>query len=206
MTTEFTVNAEARSDLGKGASRRLRRNAALVPAVVYGGSKTPVSISLIAKDFAKLLENEAAFSHVLSLVVDGKKENVLIKALQRHPAKGFVLHADFIRVVAGQKLTAHVPLHFINEATSVGVKKGGGEVLHSLNEVEVSCLPKDLPEFLEVDIANVEVDQTVHLSDIKLPKGVELVALAHGSDLPVASIHLPRVRVEEDSEGESTAE
>ncbi|KIP90443.1 MULTISPECIES: 50S ribosomal protein L25/general stress protein Ctc [Pseudomonas] len=208
MTAEFTLNAEARSDLGKGASRRLRRNAALVPAVVYGGEKAPLSISLVAKDFAKLLENEAAFSHVLNLTVDGKKENVLIKALQRHPSKGFVLHADFIRVIAGQKLTAHVPLHFINEATSVGVKQGGGEVLHSLNEVEVSCLPKDLPEFLEVDIAKVELDQTVHLSDIKLPKGVELVALAHGSDLPVASIHLPRVRVEDaaEGEGESTAE
>ena len=206
MTAEFTLNAEARSDLGKGASRRLRRNAALVPAVIYGGEKAPVSISLVAKDFAKLLENEAAFSHVLNVTVDGKKENVLIKALQRHPSKGFVLHADFIRVIAGQKLTARVPLHFINEATSVGVKKGGGEVLHSLNEVEVSCLPKDLPEFLEVDFASVELDQTVHLSDIKLPKGVELVALAHGSDLPVASIHLPRVRTEEEGEGESTAE
>ncbi|MDH1265330.1 50S ribosomal protein L25/general stress protein Ctc [Pseudomonas sp. GD03944] len=204
MTVEFALNAEARSDLGKGASRRLRRNANLVPAVIYGGEKAPVSISLIAKDLAKLLENEAAFSHVLSLSVDGKKEDVLIKALQRHPAKGFVLHADFIRVVAGQKLTAHAPLHFINEATSVGVKKGG-EVLHSLSEVEVSCLPKDLPEFIEVDMAKVEVDQTVHLSDIKLPKGVELVALAHGSDLPVASIHMPRVRAEE-GEGESTAE
>ncbi|NQD79386.1 50S ribosomal protein L25/general stress protein Ctc [Pseudomonas seleniipraecipitans] len=207
MTAEFTVNAEARSDLGKGASRRLRRNAALVPAVIYGGEKAPVSISLVAKDFAKLLENEAAFSHVLNLVVDGKKENVLIKALQRHPSKGFVLHADFIRVIAGQKLTAHAPLHFINEASAVGVKKGGGEILHSLSEVEISCLPKDLPEFIEVDMANVEIDQTVHLSDIKLPKGVELVALAHGSDLPVASIHLPRVRVEDtEGEGESTAE
>lgn len=206
MTAEFTLNAEARSDLGKGASRRLRRNASLVPAVIYGGEKAPVSISLVAKDFAKLLENEAAFSHVLNVTVDGKKENVLIKALQRHPSKGFVLHADFIRVIAGQKLTAHVPLHFINEATSVGVKQGGGEVLHSLNEVEVSCLPKDLPEFIEVDFAKVELDQTVHLSDIKLPKGVELVALAHGSDLPVASIHLPRVRVEDAAEGESTAE
>nr|WP_288498064.1 50S ribosomal protein L25/general stress protein Ctc [uncultured Pseudomonas sp.] len=208
MTAEFTLNAEARSDLGKGASRRLRRNASLVPAVIYGGDKAPLSISLVAKDFAKLLENEAAFSHVLNLTVDGKKENVLIKALQRHPAKGFVLHADFIRVVAGQKLTAHVPLHFINETTSVGVKQKGGEVLHSLNEVEVSCLPKDLPEFIEVDFANVDLDQTVHLSDIKLPKGVELVALAHGSDLPVASVHLPRVRAEDaaEGEGESTAE
>ncbi|TBV01214.1 50S ribosomal protein L25/general stress protein Ctc [Phytopseudomonas dryadis] len=206
MTVEFALNAEVRSDLGKGASRRLRRNASLVPAVIYGGEKAPQSISLVAKDLAKLLDNEAAFSHVLTLTVDGQKESVLIKALQRHPAKGFVLHADFQRVIAGQKLSAHVPLHFVNEASAAGVKQGGGEVLHSLNEVEVSCLPKDLPEFIEVDMAKVEVDQTVHLSDIKLPKGVELVSLAHGSDLPVASIHLPRVRVEEDSEGESTAE
>ena len=208
MTAEFTLNAEARSDLGKGASRRLRRNASLVPAVIYGGDKAPLSISLVAKDFAKLLENEAAFSHVLNLTVDGKKENVLIKALQRHPAKGFVLHADFVRVVAGQKLSAHVPLHFINEASSVGVKQQGGEVSHTISEVEVSCQPQDLPEFIEVDLAKVEVGQIVHLSDIKLPKGVELVALAHGSDLPVASVHLPRVRNEDESaaEGEGAAE
>jgi len=199
----FALNAEVRSDLGKGASRRLRRNASLVPAVVYGGDKEPVSISLVAKDRAKLLENEAAFSHVLSLDVAGTKETVLIKALQRHPAKGFVLHADFIRVVAGQKLSAHVPLHYINQETSVGVKQQGGEILHSLNEVEVSCLPKDLPEFLEVDMAKVEIGQTVHLSDLKLPKGVELVALAHGSDLPVANVHAPRVAKEE---GDAAAE
>ncbi|BAN50564.1 50S ribosomal protein L25/general stress protein Ctc [Metapseudomonas resinovorans] len=195
--TDFALNAEARSDLGKGASRRLRRNANLVPAVIYGGETAPVSVSLLAKDLAKLLENEAAFSHVIALNVSGATETVLIKALQRHPAKGFVLHADFQRVVAGQKLSAHVPLHFINEATSVGVKQGGGEVSHTIAEVEVSCLPKDLPEFIEVDLAQVEVGQTVHLSDIKLPKGVELVALAHGNDLAVANIHAARVAKEE---------
>ncbi|MFG5864399.1 50S ribosomal protein L25/general stress protein Ctc [Metapseudomonas sp. CR1201] len=199
--TEFALNAEARSDLGKGASRRLRRNANLVPAVVYGGEKAPQSVSLLAKDLAKLLENEAAFSHVISLNVSGATETVLIKALQRHPAKGFVLHADFQRVVASQKLTAHVPLHFINEATSVGVKQGGGEVSHTISEVEVSCLPKDLPEFIEVDLAKVEVGQTVHLSDLKLPKGIELVALAHGNDLAVANIHASRV-VKEEGEAE----
>ncbi|AVO54386.1 50S ribosomal protein L25/general stress protein Ctc [Ectopseudomonas mendocina] len=197
MTVEFALNAEVRSDLGKGASRRLRRNASLVPAVIYGGEKAPQSISLLAKDLAKLLENEAAFSHVLSLDVAGAKESVVIKALQRHPAKGFVLHADFQRVVAGQKLSAHVPLHFINEATSVGVKQQGGEVSHTINEVEVSCLPKDLPEFIEVDLAAVEVGQNLHLSDLKLPKGVELVALAHGNDLAVANIHASRVKDEE---------
>ncbi|WP_339081864.1 50S ribosomal protein L25/general stress protein Ctc [Pseudomonas sp. TMP9] len=197
MTVEFILNAEARSDLGKGASRRLRRNVAMVPAVIYGGDKAPQSISLLAKDFAKLLENDAAYSHVLSLNVAGSNESVLIKALQRHPAKGFVLHADFIRVVAGQKLTAHVPLHFINQEGSVGVKQQGGEVSHVLAEVEVSCLPKDLPEFIEVDMAAVEVGQIVHLSDLKLAKGVELVALAHGNDLAVANIHASRVAKDE---------
>ena len=196
MTVEFALNAEVRSDLGKGASRRLRRNVAMVPAVVYGGDKAPQSISLLAKELAKLLENEAAFSHVLSLNVAGTQESVLIKALQRHPAKGYVVHADFVRVVAGQKLSAHVPLHFINEATSVGVKQQGGEVSHTISEVEVSCQPQDLPEFIEVDLAKVEVGQIVHLSDIKLPKGVELVALAHGNDLAVANIHASRVKDE----------
>ena len=194
--TNFALNAEVRSDLGKGASRRLRRNESLVPAVIYGGEKPAQSISLLAKDLAKLLENEAAFSHVLTLNVAGTNESVVIKALQRHPAKGFVLHADFVRVVAGQKLSAHVPLHFINEATSVGVKQQGGEVSHTITEVEVSCQPQDLPEFIEVDLAKVEVGQIVHLSDIKLPKGVELVALAHGNDLAVANIHASRVKDE----------
>ncbi|WP_454256017.1 50S ribosomal protein L25/general stress protein Ctc [Pseudomonas sp. Marseille-Q8238] len=200
--TEFALNAEARSDLGKGASRRLRRIASLVPAVIYGGDKAPQSISLLAKDLAKLLENEAAFSHVLTLNVAGATETVLIKALQRHPAKGFVLHADFVRVVAGQKLTAHVPLHFLNQESSVGVKQQGGEVSHTISEVEVSCLPKDLPEFINVDLAKVEVGQIVHLSDLTLPKGVELVALAHGNDLAVANIHASRVAKDEEGAAE----
>ncbi|KTT49496.1 50S ribosomal protein L25 [Pseudomonas oryzihabitans] len=200
---DFTLNAEVRSDLGKGASRRLRRNAGNVPAVIYGGDKAPTSITLVGKDLAKMLESEAAYSSVITLKVDGSNESVLVKALQRHPSKGYVLHADFLRVVAGQKLTAHVPLHFMNQETSVGVKQQGGEILHTINEVEVSCVPKDLPEFIEVDMAKVELDQTVHLSDLKLPAGVELVSLAHGSDLPVASIHLPRIR--EEAAGEEGA-
>lgn len=197
---DFVLNAQARSDLGKGASRRLRRNAGLLPAVIYGGDKAPSSVTLELREISKLLENEAAFSHVIALSVDGTKETVLIKALQRHPAKGYVMHADFLRVVADHKLTAHVPLHFLNEATAVGVKQGGGEVSHVVSEVEVSCLPKDLPEFIEVDLAQVEVGQIVHLSDLKLPKGVELVQLAHGNDLAVANIHASRV-VKEEGEG-----
>ncbi len=193
---EFALNAEVRSDLGKGASRRLRRNANLVPAVIYGGDKAPQSISLQANEVAKLIENEAAFSHVIALKIAGATETVLIKALQRHPAKSFVLHADFVRVVADHKLTAHVPLHFINAETAPAVKQQGGEVSHTISEVEVSCLPKDLPEFIEVDLAKVEIGQTVHLSDLAVPAGVELVALAHGNDLAVANIHASRVKEE----------
>ncbi|MCP8467686.1 50S ribosomal protein L25/general stress protein Ctc [Pseudomonas sp. ZM23] len=202
---DFVLNAQERSDLGKGASRRLRRNAGLIPAVVYGGEKAPQSLTLELREISKLLENEAAFSHVITLNVGAAKETVLIKALQRHPSKGFVMHADFQRVVAGQKLTAHVPLHFVNEANAVGVKVGGGEISHVISEVEVSCLPKDLPEFIEVDLAKVELGQIVHLSDLKLPKGVELVQLAHGNDLAVANIHASRV-VKEEGEGEAAAE
>src|SRR5699024_2050721 len=120
-------------------------------------------------DFAKALENEATFSSVIRLTIDGKAEDVVIKALQRHPAKSFVLHADFVRVVAGQKMTTSVPLHFINAENSVGVKQQGGEVSHVISEVEVSCEAKDLPEFIEVDLSNVEVGQILHLSDLKLP-------------------------------------
>ncbi|GFM83925.1 50S ribosomal protein L25 [Pseudomonas cichorii] len=191
---DFTLNAELRSDLGKGASRRLRRLASLVPAVVYGADKAPESISMLAKEVAKLLENEAAFSHVIELNVGGTKQNVVIKALQRHPAKGHVLHADFVRVVAGQKLTAVVPVHFINEEAPV---KKGGEVSHTTSEVEVSCLPKDLPEFIEVDLAKAVIGTIIHLSDLTAPKGVEFVALAHGNDLAVANVHAPRVAPEE---------
>jgi len=199
--TDFTLNAESRSDLGKGASRRLRRLAAQVPAVIYGGEQAPESISLMAKEIAKLLENEAAYAHVIELNVGGTKQSVLIKALQRHPAKGHVLHADFVRVVAGQKLTATVAIHFMNQEAAV---KKGGEISHVVSELEISCLPADLPEFIEVDLANAEVGTIIHLSDVKAPAGVEFVALAHGNDLAVANVHLPRVQ--EEAEGEASAE
>ncbi|CAM3660599.1 50S ribosomal protein L25/general stress protein Ctc [Pseudomonas wadenswilerensis] len=191
--TDFTLNAQARTDLGKGASRRLRRLAAQIPAVVYGGDKEAQSLTIVAKEIAKLFENEAAYSHVIELNIDGKKENVVVKAMQRHPAKQFILHADFVRVVAGQKLTAKVPVHFINEEAPV---KKGGEISHVINEIEVSCEAKDLPEFIEVDLANAAVGAIIHLSDLKAPKGVEFVALAHGNDLAVANVHAPRVAPE----------
>ena len=195
--TDFILNAQARTDLGKGASRRLR-HAASIPAVVYGGDKAAESVTILAKEIAKLFENEAAFSHVIELNVDGAKQNVVVKAMQRHPSKGIILHADFVRVVAGQKLTAKVPVHFVNEEAPV---KKGGEISHVENEIEVSCEAKDLPEFIEVDLANAEIGTIIHLSDLKAPKGVEFVALAHGDDKAVANVHAPRVSAEAAEEG-----
>ena len=190
--TDFTLNAQARTDLGKGASRRLR-HAANIPAVVYGGNKPAESVTILAKEIAKLFENEAAYSHVIELNVDGAKQNVIVKAMQRHPSKQFIMHADFVRVVAGQKLTAIVPVHFVGEEAPV---KKGGEISHVLNEIEVTCLPKDLPEFIEVDLSALEIGAIIHLSDLKAPKGVEFVALAHGDDKAVANVHAPRVAPE----------
>lgn len=193
--SEFTLNAQARNDLGKGASRRLRRNANLIPAVVYGADKAPVSISLETREVAKLLLNDAAYSSILELNIDGKKEDVLIKALQRHPAKSFVLHADFIRVVAGQKLTTLVPVLLINEDTCVGAKTGGGDIFRLATELEITCLPKDLPDAIEVDMANINVGEIVHLADLTAPKGVEFTALAHDNNIAVASVQAARVNV-----------
>ncbi|UJJ30529.1 50S ribosomal protein L25/general stress protein Ctc [Halopseudomonas maritima] len=208
---DFSLNANARNDLGKGASRRLRRNADLVPAIVYGGDKAPQNIALAARELKKALENEAFYSHVIKLSIDGKKEDVLLKALQRHPAKPVIMHADFLRVVAGHEVTVHVPLHFINEDSCVGVKKSGGVISHTMTDVEVNCLPKDLPEFIEVDMAGVDLNQIVHLSDLKLPKGVSIPVLAQGADhdLPVANVHAARVAAADDApaaEGEESAE
>jgi len=201
MSEDFVLNAVARNDLGKGASRRLRREEGLVPAVIYGGEADPVSVSIAHKDLLKQLENEAFFSHIISLVVDGKSQNVILKDLQRHPAKPLILHADFLRVSKSTKLHTNVPLHFVNEATSKGVKQQGGKVIHNLTQLEILCLPADLPEFIEVDLAEVEVGQIVHISDLKLPKGVTSVALSHGADhdLAIATIQKPKGG---DTEGE----
>ncbi|MBC3413339.1 50S ribosomal protein L25/general stress protein Ctc [Pseudomonas sp. SWRI51] len=190
--TDFTLNAQARTDLGKGASRRLRHSLN-VPAVVYGGNKDAQSVTILAKELAKLFENEAAYSHVIELNVDGTKQNVIVKAMQRHPAKQFIMHADFIRVVAGQKLTAQVPVHFVGEEAPI---KKGGEISHVEAQIEVSCEAKDLPEFIEVDLSKAEIGTIIHLSDLKAPKGVEFVALAHGDDKAVANVHAPRVAPE----------
>ncbi|MFT4887277.1 MAG: large subunit ribosomal protein L25 [Pseudohongiellaceae bacterium] len=192
---EFELDCSVRTDLGKGASRRLRRLEGNIPAVIYGGDKDPISLTIPHKDIYKAIQNEAFFAHIITLKIGKKKEKAVIKALQRHPAKDLVLHADFLRVNEKEAIQVRVPLHFINEEKCVGVKIGGGNIMKTLNEIEVSCLPKDLPEYIEVDMLKVELGANVHLSDIVLPKGVTSVSLAshnEDNDLNVAAVHAPK--------------
>jgi len=201
MSVTFELDAEVRTDMGKGASRRLR-HANKVPAVMYGGGEDPVSLTMEHNKISHALENEAFYSHILTINVGGKTEKAILRDLQRHPAKPIILHADFQRVNMKEKLHMHIPLHFINEDIAVGVKDEGGRIQHNVVEVEVSCLPAELPEYIEVDVAELGMDESLHLSDIKLADGVELVQLSHGEshDLPVVSIHKPRAVVEETDE------
>jgi large subunit ribosomal protein L25 len=205
--TDFTLKAEVRDNKGKGASRRLRRLDGQVPGIIYGAGKEPVMISLAHKDLIKSLEDEAFYSHILTVKIGRKSEKVILKDLQRHPAKPLIVHADFLRVSAKEKLTVNVPLHYTNAETCVGVKLEGGSVITQLNELEVSVLPKDLPEFIEVDLTEVKAGETLHISDIKLPKGVESVALSHGPDhdLAIMTVKKPKGAKSSD-EGESSEE
>ena len=206
MTT-IEVNAVSRSVQGTGASRRLRR-AGKVPAIVYGASEKPQVVELDHKAFLLQLRHEAFHSSILQMNIDGKKQSVLLRDVQMHPWKHEVLHVDFQRVDAKQKIHMRVPLHFINEEIAPGVKLGGGVVNHILTEMEVSCLPADLPGYLEVDLAALELGDAVHLSEVKLPSGVESVQLARGDDSVVVSVQVPRVvsETEEAAAGEEEAE
>jgi large subunit ribosomal protein L25 len=203
MKQTFELKAEVRTDMGKGASRRLRRTQA-VPAIIYGGSSEPQSITLAQNELLHHLDNEAFYSHVLTMNVNGKTEQVVLRDLQRHPYKAVILHADFMRIDNKSTLTMNVPLHFLNEETAVGVKKDGGIVSRLMNELEVSCLAKDLPEYIEIDLIDLHVGDSVHLSEVKMPEGVELVALSHGDehdhDQAVVSIVKPRAVVEESTD------
>ncbi len=202
MSDQFELQAEVREDMGKGASRRLRRLADQVPAIIYGGNKDPQPLTLIRKDLEKALENEAFYSHVLSIKVGKTSEKAILKDLQRHPAKDSVMHADFMRVDDKVAIKVHVPIHFLNEENSVGVKTQGGIVQHQTTDIEILCLPADIPEYIEVDMADIETGQIVHLSEVTLPENVTSVALALGEDhdLAIASIIAPRGASEDEEE------
>jgi large subunit ribosomal protein L25 len=199
MAISFNLNAELRSDKGKGASRRLRR-LGRVPGILYGAGEGPVQLSFNHNEVQNSLSHEAFYSHILKIKVGKEEHQAIIKDLQRHPAKPVVMHLDFLRVKDDIEIRVHVPLHFKNEKEAVGVKTQGGVVSHNMIEVEIACLPRYLPEFIEVDILTLELNKALHLSDIKLPEGVRVVQLAYGEEhnLPVVSIHHPRIEVEEE--------
>jgi large subunit ribosomal protein L25 len=187
----FEIQGEARQGTGRAANRLLR-DSGRVPAIVYGGGKDPQSVSLDQNSLFHQMEQESFYTSILALKVGADVHSVVVKDVQRHPARLYVVHLDFQRIVDDEELTLHVPLHFLNEATATGVKEQGGQIEHTMTDIEISCLPKDLPEFVEVDLAKLELNEIFHLSDVQLPAGVTSVALAHGQDLPVASIHPPR--------------
>ena len=193
MSDLIELTAEPRSDLGKGASRRLRKNG-LVPAIVYGGSAEPTSITLPHNEFIHELDNEAIYTQILSLNIGKTKESVILRDLQRHPFKNLIMHADFQRIDQKKPIHVTVPIHFINEETCHGVKMEGGLLNHLQSEIEIMCLPKDLPEYLELDVAELKLGESLHLSDIKVPEGVEIIALTHGEDhdTGVAAVHKTR--------------
>ena len=193
MDSQFEIAAEPRSDLGTAFSRRVRR-AGRVPAVIYGGGQPNTDITLDHNDTIHHLEKEAFHSRVLMVDVGGRSEQVVLRAVQMHPYKRQVMHLDFLRVSADRKLRMTVPVHFVGEDVAPGVKQGGGVVSHLMPEVEIECLAKDLPEFIEVDLGALELNQSLHLSDLKLPSGVSVPALALGADhnLPVVAINPPR--------------
>ncbi len=195
---DFVLNAELRSDKGKGASRRLRRQADQVPAILYGAGKEPQPLSIRHQDLHKACESEAFYSNIITINVDGNAEDAILKDLQRHPARDRIMHADFLRILMDQEITVEVPLHFINEETCVGVRLGGGNISHNMTSVEITCLPGDLPEFIEVDVEDVDVGSSIHMSELVLPQGLVIPSLQLGPDHDhvVVSVNAPK-RTEE---------
>ena len=205
MSENPTINAETRSDMGKGASRRLR-HAGLVPGISDGAEKDPEMITVNHNALIHQLDDEAFYSSILTVKVGGDEQQVVLKDLQRHPARPFILHLDLMRISKKTAIKMQVPLHFINEETAPGVKEGG-TASHNMTEVEISCLPADLPEFIEVDCGALEIGDSIHLSELSLPDGVEIPALALGEDhdTSVVAILASRASKEDEEEGEETA-
>jgi large subunit ribosomal protein L25 len=190
MKTSFELVAEFRETQGKGASRRLRHEGK-VPAILYGGHSDARALTLSHQKLLIMLDNERFYSTILNLRVGDQTQAAILKDVQRHPYKNAIVHVDFQRVEENQKIRMNIPLHFVGASVSPGVKTQGGMVSHMRNEVEVSCLPKDLPEFIEVDLSGLSINESIHLSQLKLADGVELLSLAK-EDAAVVAIHSPR--------------
>ena len=201
---KIEIKAEPRSLQGTGASRRLRRESK-VPGILYGAGKDAQPIQLDHKDLFFKLKMEAFHASILDMEIGAEKAQVLLRDYQMHPFKQMILHADFQRVAADRKIHMRVPLHFVNQDIAPGVKLAGGAVQHVQNDLDITCLPKDLPEFIEVDLANLQAGHSLHISGMKLPAGVESVALSKGDDLTVATIVIPRVVTAEEEEAQAAA-
>ncbi len=214
MSDDFDLIADIREDQGKGASRRLRHEGK-VPAIIYGAGRPPRSITFDHNRVVQQLENESFYSSILNIKVGENSQAAIVKDIQRHPAKAIIIHMDFQRIVDDEKIRMNVPIHFIGEEDALGVREGGGTVQRIKTDVEISCLPRDLPEYFEVDISNLELDDMLHLSDIKLPEGVEMpeLALSDEHDQAIVTIHIIKAapieeEIEEDAEvdGEAVAD
>ena len=210
MAEDFDLIAEYREDMGKGASRRLRREGK-VPAIIYGAGRPPRSLAFDHNKVLRQLENESFYSSVLNIKVGDKSQAAILKDLQRHPSKRLIMHMDFQRIVEDEEIRMNVPLHFVGEEKAPGVKLQGGSVSRLMTDVEVSCLPRYLPEYIEVDISGLELDQMLHMSDIKLPEGVEIPELAQGPEHDQVIVSIQEIREvsieeEETEAGEETAE
>jgi len=204
MSTIYKLDAEMREDLGKGASRRLRREHK-IPAVLYGAGRPAWSLTLKENQLMRNLQDEAFYAAIIDLSLEGKTQKVFLRDLQRHPAKPFVLHVDLQRVRDDVEMTVVLPLHYINEDVAKGVKMGGGQVIRNAVDIEVSCLPGVLPEFIEVDLADLKLGDSLHLSSIKLPEGVVSTQLSYGEDhdQPIVSIVSPKAEVIEETAPEA---
>jgi len=199
MRIGFELQADFRDDQGKGASRRLRRQGK-IPAIIYGGKLAPRQISLDHQKLLTLIDNEKLYSSILRLQVGNETHEAIIKDVQMHPAKKAIVHIDMQRVLADEKIRIYVPIHFIGAAAAPGVKTQGGIVSHRISDVEVICLPKDFPEFLEVDMSEMQLNDTKFLSDIPLPEGVVIPQLQQGRNVAVVSVHAPRAAEPEPTE------
>lgn len=204
MKINFEINAEPRNDQGKGASRRLRR-AGKVPAILYGGRGEPRSLVLEQERLRLVVGDERFYSSIVNVNVGADKQLAIVKDVQMHPAKNAVLHVDLQRVLENEPIRLHVPIHFINESVAPGVKTQGGAVSRYLADVEVTCLPKDLPEFFVVDMAQMNLNDSIHLADLAQPEGVTITQLAHGLNPALVSIHSPRAAEPEPTAEEATA-
>ena len=202
MADKFDLVAEIRTDMGKGASRRLRHQGK-VPALIYGAGRPPRALTFDQNKVLKQLESESFYSSVLNIKVGEKSQAAILKDLQRHPARNQIMHMDLQRIVEDEQIRMNVPIHYVGEDVAIGVKDGGGKIAHLMTDVEVTCLPKDLPEYFEVDVSALELDEMLHMSDIKLPDGVEIPLLAQGPehDHAIVSIHVIKAApVEEEVE------